>query len=68
VALRARNQIGDLEAGRVTSLLPKFVKDVDFHPGSVDKLGLGFLINTHPIERGRSAGSLSWAGAYNTHF
>jgi CubicO group peptidase (beta-lactamase class C family) len=37
-------------------------------PGSLDKFGLGFAINSKPVEGGRSRGSLAWAGIYNTHF
>ena len=37
-------------------------------PGSTEKWGLGFLINTTPYAGGRSAGSLAWAGLYNTFF
>ena len=68
VVLMGQNQIGDLQAGRITSLVPKLAKSADFHPGSVDKFGLGFLIYSNPVERGRSAGSLSWAGIYNSYF
>ena len=45
-----------------------FSNDFDFIPGSVDKFGFGFLINSEPIPGGRSAGSLAWAGIYNTYF
>lgn len=48
--------------------MPQFSLDVDFRLGAPNKFGLGFLINSKPIEGGRSAGSLSWAGIYNTHF
>jgi CubicO group peptidase (beta-lactamase class C family) len=41
---------------------------VDIQPGKAQKWGLGFLINTAPYEGGRSAGSLAWAGLYNTFF
>src|SRR5437879_5803701 len=36
--------------------------------GSLDKFGLGFGINTQPVPGGRSAGSISWAGIFNTFF
>jgi methyl acetate hydrolase len=62
------NQIGDLSAGKLKSYMPNTSSDVDLHPGAVDKWGLGFLINTTPYAGGRSAGSLAWAGIYNTFF
>jgi len=68
VATMAQNQIGDLQAGRLTSVEPALSNDVDFHPGFVDKFGLGFLINPVAYQGGRSKGSLAWAGLANTYF
>jgi len=69
VDLMAQNHIGDLEAAdSVVSLAPKLSNDFDFMPDSVDKFGLGFLINTDPVPGGRSAGSLAWAGLYNSYY
>lgn len=50
------------------SLVPQFAKDPSRIPGSLDKFGLGFAINTKPVDGGRSSGSLAWAGIYNTFF
>jgi methyl acetate hydrolase len=66
--LMASNQVGELSAGRLKSVRPERTADVDFHPGFVDKFGLGFLINTTAYDGGRSAGSLAWAGISNTFF
>ena len=41
---------------------------MDIQPGSTEKWGLGFLINTTAYAGGRAAGSLAWAGLYNTFF
>jgi methyl acetate hydrolase len=69
VDLMAQNHIGDLEAAdSVVSSAPKLSNDFDFMPDSVDKFGLGFLINTDPVPGGRSAGSLAWAGLYNSYY
>lgn len=69
VDLMAQNQIGDLEAtNSAVSFAPRLSNDFDFIPGSVDKFGLGFLINTDPVPAGRSAGSLAWAGLYNSYY
>jgi methyl acetate hydrolase len=62
------NQIGDLVAGRMKSYLPEASSDVDFQPGHAQKWGLGFLINTVAYRGGRSAGSLAWAGLFNTYY
>ena len=50
------------------SFKPDMSSDVDMQPGHSEKWGLGFLINTTPYAGGRAAGSLAWAGIYNTYF
>ena len=62
------NQIGDLNLVQLRSMMPQFAKDPIRIPGSLDKFGLGFGINSQPVEGGRSAGSLAWAGIFNTYF
>lgn len=64
----SRNQIGDLVLVQLKSSIPQLAKDPIRIPGSLDKFGLGFGINTKPVEGGRSAGSLAWAGIFNTFF
>lgn len=68
VAEMGRNQIGELSLVQMTSLLPQLAKNPIRIPGSMDKFGLGFGINTKPVEGGRAAGSPSWAGIYSTYF
>ncbi len=64
----SRNQIGDLMLAQLRSSVPQFAKDPIRIPGALEKFGLGFGINTKPVEGGRSQGSLAWAGIYNTFF
>jgi len=68
VALMGRNQIGDINAGILKTAMPQRSNDVDFFPGIPCKWGLGYMINTEPGPNGRSAGSLTWAGLYNTYY
>ncbi|HLK67366.1 MAG TPA: serine hydrolase domain-containing protein [Bryobacteraceae bacterium] len=68
VELMEINQIGDLSAGKMKSYRPDYSSDVDIQPGATEKWGYGFLINTAPYTGGRSAGSLAWAGLYNTFY
>jgi methyl acetate hydrolase len=69
VHLMAQNHIGELEAANsILSSAPSLSNDVNIFPDSVDKFGLGFLINTDPVPGGRSAGSLAWAGMYNSYY
>jgi CubicO group peptidase (beta-lactamase class C family) len=62
------NQIGGLNAGKMKSFQPNRSSDVDIQPGHTEKWGYGFLINTTAYDGGRSAGSLAWAGLYNTFY
>lgn len=61
----AENQIGTL------SLPPPEVQRPGTRatmPGGADKFGLGFGLNSLPVENGRAAHTLSWAGALNSFF
>ena len=62
------NQIGNLVAGRLKTQRPAASRDVNLHPGADDRWGLGFLINEKAYPDGRSAGSLAWAGIFNTFY
>ncbi len=68
LALMARNQIGDLAAGQVRSVIPEMALEVAPPPGITFGWGLGFLINRQALPTGRAAGSLSWSGVANTYF
>jgi CubicO group peptidase (beta-lactamase class C family) len=68
VAEMARNHIGSLLVEPMRSVVPSSSNDVELFPGSPKKWGLSFLINTAPVQGGRAAGSLAWAGLYNTYF
>jgi CubicO group peptidase (beta-lactamase class C family) len=63
-----QNHIGQIEVTRLPTEAPNLVMDIDFFPEISKKWGLGFMINMAAIPEGRSAGSLSWAGAANTHY
>ena len=62
------NQIGESTAGKMRTFRPETSSDVDMQPGHSERWGLGFLINTSPYEGGRAAGSLAWAGLFNTFY
>jgi methyl acetate hydrolase len=68
VALMGQNQIGDLAAGILTTTIPARSNDVDLFPGSELRWGLGGMINMQKEPHGRSAGTLSWGGIYNSYF
>lgn len=68
VDMMATIQTGSLSAGKLKTARPTVSSDVDFHPGMKDGFGFGFLINSKSYDGGRSAGSLAWAGIWNTYF
>jgi CubicO group peptidase (beta-lactamase class C family) len=68
VRLMAVNQIGNLEAGIMKTTNPALSNDVDFFPGTRLRWGLGHMINADGVPDGRKAGSLTWAGLYNTYY
>jgi len=68
VALMHANQIGNIGAGVMKTMNPAVSNDVDFFPGQRLRWSLGHMINLDPVSGGRSAGSLTWAGLYNTYY
>ena len=42
--------------------------DVDFFPGAPLRWGLGYMLNVQPGPNGRSAGTVSWGGIFNTYY
>ena len=68
VAQMNRNQIGDLPAGKLTSCAPELSNDVDFFPGAGVRWGLGYMLNLEPGPNGRDAGTVSWAGLFNSYY
>jgi methyl acetate hydrolase len=67
VALMGENAIGELNVNTLKTVSPDS-NDANLFPGMVQKWGLSFDINTQPGPAGRSAGSLAWAGFFNTYF
>jgi methyl acetate hydrolase len=67
-ALMSQNQIGDIPAGIMKTTNPALSNDVDFFPGNRLRWSLGHMINLDPVPDGRRAGSLTWAGLYNTYY
>ena len=68
VELMSANQVGNVRAGILKSVNNGVSDDVDVHPGHVDKYTFGFLMNPDAVDGGRSAGSLVWAGIFNTFY
>ena len=68
VALMGQNQIGNIDVGVLKTTAPALSNDVDFFPGISLKWGFGHMINMQAVAGGRSAGSLTWGGLFNTYY
>ncbi|HEX4173390.1 MAG TPA: serine hydrolase domain-containing protein [Acetobacteraceae bacterium] len=68
VAMMLQNHIGDLLVTRMASSQPAMSNDVELFPGMAKKWGLTWLINTEDVPGRRSAGSVAWAGLFNTYY
>ncbi|MGN6701765.1 MAG: serine hydrolase domain-containing protein [Burkholderiaceae bacterium] len=68
VALMLQNHIGDLLVTKLPTSQPAMSYDAEFFPGMAKKWGLTWLINTEDVPGRRSAGSVAWAGLFNTYY
>lgn len=68
VAEMGQNQVGGLAAGIMRTAMPERTNDFMLFPEGTCRWGLGYMINTEPGANGRSAGSLSWGGIFNSYY
>jgi len=68
VAEMNRNHTGDIPAGIMKTQNPALSNDVDLFPGAEIRWGLGYMLNMQPGPNGRSAGTVSWGGIFNTYY
>jgi methyl acetate hydrolase len=68
VALMLQNHIGDLLVTKLPTSHPALSYDAEFFAGMAKKWGLTWLINTEDVPGRRSAGSVAWAGLFNTYY
>jgi CubicO group peptidase (beta-lactamase class C family) len=64
----AHNQIGNLQLGIMRTAMPELSNDVDLFPGVQCGHGLASVVNAQQGHNGRSAGTLTWAGLFNTYY
>jgi methyl acetate hydrolase len=62
------NQVGALRAGRMGSTMAQLASPFDLLPDQHCGWSLGFLVNPEAGPNGRSAGSLAWAGIFNSYY
>ena len=63
-----KNAMGDTRVVMLKTTNPARSADAEFFPGLPKNWGLTFMINEQTAPTGRSAGSLAWAGLFNTFF
>jgi methyl acetate hydrolase len=68
VALMEQNHTGAIPAGILKTENPALSSDVDLFPGAQIRWGLGFMLNVDAGPNGRSAGTVSWGGLFNTYY
>ena len=68
VAEMNKNHTGNIPAGIMKTQNPALSNDVDLFPGAEIRWGLGYMLNMQPGPNGRSAGTVSWGGIYNTYY
>ena len=67
-AVIGQNHIGNLKLGVMKTAMPELSNDVDLFPGVRCGHGLANVINAQPGSNGRSAGTLTWAGLFNSYY
>jgi CubicO group peptidase (beta-lactamase class C family) len=68
VAEMNRNATGSIPCGIMKTNMPALSNDVDLFPGAQVRWGLGYMLNLEPGPNGRSAGTVSWGGLFNTYY
>ena len=68
IALMQQNHTGSIPAGIMKTQNPGLSNDVDLFPGAQIRWGLGYMLNLQPGPNGRSAGTVSWGGIFNTYY
>ena len=68
VADMAKNHTGNIAAGVMKAQIPTLSNNVNLFPGAEIRWGLGYMLNMQPGPNGRSAGTVSWGGIFNTYY
>ncbi|MGH7114814.1 MAG: serine hydrolase domain-containing protein [Stellaceae bacterium] len=68
VTAMATNQTGEIEAGIMRTAMPERTNDFALFAGMRCQWGLGWMITPQPGPNGRSAGSLTWGGIFNSYY
>ncbi|MBI3512647.1 MAG: beta-lactamase family protein [Proteobacteria bacterium] len=68
VALSYKNAVGNIPCGVLKTTNPGRSVDVNFFPGKDLRWGLAYMLNVDGVPGGRSPGSVTWAGIFNSYY
>ena len=68
IAAMSSPQSGNVDIVEMQTAMPNLSNDFAMHPEVRSAFGFGFEINLSDVPGRRQAGSLAWAGLYNTYF
>src|SRR6185295_2315953 len=68
VAEMHRNAAGDIPCGVLKTEMPGLSNDVDLFPSAPLRWALAYMLNVEAGPNGRSAGTVSWGGLFNTYY
>jgi len=68
VAEMHKNATGATPCGVLKTENPAISNDVDLFPGATLRWGLAYMLNVNAGPNGRSAGTVSWGGLFNTYY
>jgi methyl acetate hydrolase len=68
VAEMHRNATGNIPCGVLKTEMPALSNDVNLFPGAPLRWTLGYMLNVEAGPNGRSAGTVSWGGLFNTYY
>src|SRR5262245_31855451 len=68
VAEMHRNATGDIPCGVLKTEMSALSNDVNLFPGAPLRWALAYMLNVEAGPNGRSAGTVSWGGLFNTYY
>jgi methyl acetate hydrolase len=68
VAEMHRNATGNTPCGVLKTEMPGLSNDVNLFPGAPLRWALAYMLNLEEGPNGRSAGTVSWGGLFNTYY
>jgi CubicO group peptidase (beta-lactamase class C family) len=68
LALMREDQLGGVPLRRLTSVNPFLSRDLTLQAQAPGEWGISWVMNREPGPKGRGAGTMAWAGLFNSYF